>query len=223
MKRILLICLAALFCTPASALADNGTVISITPSGGQFLGTYSVSVTVPDSVGYYGGYGYAWQVAPTAVCDPYNYAGSLVWVGNLMNGDAPDTFTGSDTFIPNGPSFKICLGLNRAEAGRTLVAEQVYNAPAAAPVPASTPVSTSPTAPVSAGKAAATCTYWTTQESKRERVVKSAKAAYSKAKKSYRKKHTSARRRAMNRERQKFNIAATKLKTAERKGLAACA
>src|SRR3954447_929070 len=81
MKRILLICLAALFCTPASALADNGTVISITPSGGQFLGTYSVSVTVPDSVGYYGGFGYAWQVAPTAACDLYNYAGSLVWVG----------------------------------------------------------------------------------------------------------------------------------------------
>jgi nucleoid-associated protein YgaU len=224
MKRILLICLAALFCTPASALADNGTVISITPSAGQFLGTYSVSVTVPDSVGYYGGYGYAWQVGPTEVCDPNNYAGGLVWVGNVMNGDAPDTFTGSDTFVPNGASFKICLGISRAEAGRQLVAEQVYNAPAPASAPAPTPAPTSPTAPVSdPGKAAATCTYWTTQESTRGRAMKSAKAAYSKAKKSYRKKRTSARRRAMNRARQKFNTAETKLKTAERKGLAACA
>lgn len=225
MKRILLICLAALFCTPASALADNGTVISITPSGGQFLGTYSVSVTVPDSVGYYGGFGYAWQVAPTEACDPYNYAGSLVWVGEVMNADAPGTFTGSDTFVPNGASFKICLGISRAQSGRQLVAEQVYNAPAPA-TPAPTPTATSPTpstAPVSdPGKAAATCTYWTTQESKRGKVMKSAKAAYSKAKKAYRKKRTPARRRAMNRARTKFNIAATKLKTAERKGLAAC-
>jgi hypothetical protein len=53
--------------------------------------------------------------------------------------------------------------------------------------------------------------------------MKSAKAAYSKAKKAYRQKRTPARRGAMNRARQKFNIAATKLKTAERKGLAACA
>src|SRR3954447_14707418 len=79
MKRILLICLAALFCTPASAMADNGTIISITPAGDEFLGTYSVSVTVPDTGRYYGGYGYAWQVAPTEVCDANNYAGRLVW------------------------------------------------------------------------------------------------------------------------------------------------
>src|SRR4051794_20148256 len=217
MKRILLICLAALFCMPASAMADNGTIISITPAGSQFVGSYAVSVTVPDSVGYYGGYGYAWQVAPTAVCDPYNYAGSLVWVGEIMNANMPDTFTGSDTFIPDGPSFKICLGMNRAEAGRTLVAEQGYNAPAPVSVPAQTPAPTSstPTAPVSdPGKAAATCTYWTTQESKRGKVMKSAKAAYGKAKRSYRTKRTAGRRRVMNRARQKFNLAATKAKTA---------
>jgi hypothetical protein len=228
MKRILLICLAALFCMPASAMADNGTVISITPVGGQFVGSYSVSVTVPDSSGYYGGFGYAWQVAPTEACDPNNYAGGLVWVGEVMNADMPDTFTGSDTFVPTGTSFKICLGISRAEAGRTLLAEQVYNAPAPVSIPTttptSTPTSTTPTAPVSdPGKPAATCTYWTTQESKRGKVMKSVKAAYSKAKKSYRKKRTSARRRAMNRARQKFNVAATKAKTAERKAFAACA
>jgi hypothetical protein len=226
MKRILLICLAALFCVPASAMADNGTVISIAPSGGQFVGSYSVSVTVPDSTGYYGGFGYAWQVAPTEVCDPYNYAGGLVWVGEVMNPNTPDTFTGSDSFIPNGASFKICLGISRAEAGRSLLAEQVYNAPApvSAPAPTPTPTPTTPTAPVSdPGKAAATCTYWTAQESKRAKVMKSAKAAYSKAKRSYRKKRISARRRAMNRARQKFNLAATKAKTAERTALAACA
>jgi hypothetical protein len=236
MKRILLICLTALFCVPASAMADSGSILGITPAGDEFLGSYSVSVTVPDSVRYYGGYGYAWQVAPSEVCDPYDYLGRLVWVGEVMDGNMPDTSTGSDTFYPNGASFKICLGISRAETGRKLVAEQVYNPPATVSVPAQRPAPTpvpvsvpaetgapaSTTAPVNDAGKAATCTYWTMQESKRGGIKNSAKAAYSKAKQSYRKKPTAARRGAINRARQRFNVAASSLKTAESKALAAC-
>lgn len=230
MKRILLVCLAALCCVPASAQADSGSIISVTPSGDQFLGTYSVSVTVPTAYDYYGGYGYAWQVGPTEVCDPYNFDGRLVWVGELLNADAPDTQTGSDTFYANASSFKICLGINRASMGRILLAEQVFNAPAppAAPTvpavqgPATQTAPSQSSAPSAPSTDATACTYWSGQETKREKTMQSAKKAYSKAKKAYKKKRTSARRRAMSRARAKFNTAATKLKTAERKALAAC-
>jgi hypothetical protein len=205
---------------PAAANGDTGAITNITPLGGSnYQATYTVAVTTCSSSGYCGGYGYAWQVGPSDVCDPDNYLGSLTWVGNIMSADVPGTDTGTDTFVADSVPFKLCLGTSHASMGRQTVAETVY-APAAAPAPAPapavtatpvpTPVPTAPATPATpvASPDAQKCTYWSGQETKRGKT-------YNAAKKAYKKKRTSARRRAMT-------IALEKLRTAERKALSAC-
>jgi hypothetical protein len=214
MKRLLLTSVAALSIAPASALADTGSINSISPLGGtMYDASYTVNVTAPTDYGYYGGFGFAWQVSPSEPCDPATSDGRLTWVGNVLAADFPDTETGRDMFYAKTVPFKLCLGVSRASLGQWTVAEQVYGTPA--PAPATPTAPTPPPGPVvqtapstDPGKAAVTCTYWMKQETKRER-------AYKKARNAFRKKRTKARRRAMRKTLAKFQ-------TAERKALKAC-
>lgn len=219
-----MLAISAVLLAPTAASGDTGVITNITPLGeSNYQATYSVAVTTCSSSGYCGGYGYAWQVAPSAACDPYNYAGSLTWVGNVMSADVPGADTGTDTFVADAVPFKLCLGTNHASLGRQTVAEVVYGAaapsvPAPAPPvaptapPAATPAATpaasaTPTTPVVTTDGQK-CSYWSGQETKRGK-------AYNAAKKAYKKKRTPARRRAML-------TALEKLRTAERKALSAC-
>lgn len=221
LRRYLLAIVAALCCAPATASADSGAIVSITPTGGgMYLGTYTVSVDIPTSYGYYGGFGYAWQVAGSEACNPSTSDGRLIWVADgLLSPDVPSSQTGSDTFTPQYMPFKVCLAVSRSSRGDVVVAEQVYgSAPAPPPVPAApvaVPAPVSTPAPVVTSEPSTDqvvldrkCTYWSDQENKRY-------ARWKSARKAYRKKRTAGRRRAMNR-------ALAKLRTAERKAREFC-